>query len=90
MLLCGKLRIYNISNFNVTKEIKISKSNADIVEEKNDQLKRGRCPNCGGRLVKREGKNGSFLGCNNYPHCRFTTSFDESTGEIKEFRLKSK
>lgn len=30
------------------------------------------CPDCGGRLYKREGKYGEFLGCSNYPNCKFT------------------
>lgn len=30
------------------------------------------CPRCGGKLVERQGKNGLFLGCSNYPHCKFT------------------
>ena len=30
------------------------------------------CPACGGRLVSRTGKFGSFYGCNNYPRCRYT------------------
>lgn len=29
------------------------------------------CPRCGGNLVLRRGKYGSFYGCNNYPKCRF-------------------
>ncbi|ECA5826124.1 DNA topoisomerase III [Salmonella enterica subsp. enterica serovar Hvittingfoss] len=28
------------------------------------------CPECGGRTVQRQGKNGVFLGCVNYPSCR--------------------
>ena len=31
------------------------------------------CPKCGGRLVERRGKYGSFYGCSNYPKCKFTT-----------------
>ena len=31
-----------------------------------------RCPKCGGNLVNRKGKYGNFLGCSNYPNCRFT------------------
>ena len=31
-----------------------------------------RCPKCGGNLVQRQGKFGSFWGCSNYPNCRFT------------------
>ena len=30
------------------------------------------CPRCGGKLVERQGKNGIFIGCSNYPYCRFT------------------
>jgi endonuclease YncB( thermonuclease family) len=35
-----------------------------------------RCPEqgCGGNLVKRNGKFGEFLGCSNYPKCRFSHS----------------
>lgn len=30
------------------------------------------CPRCGGKLVERNGRYGTFLGCSNYPRCRFT------------------
>lgn len=83
-ILCsGRLRINKLSDFQVPHNTRISKSDEEIIREKNDLLKQGHCPNCGGRLVKREGKNGPFWGCNNYPHCRFTASFDETTGGIK-------
>lgn len=29
-------------------------------------------PGCGGRLIHRQGRHGSFLGCSNYPRCRQT------------------
>lgn len=32
----------------------------------------GRCPSCGGALRERSGKYGPFLGCVNYPRCRYT------------------
>jgi len=31
-----------------------------------------KCPKCGARLIKRNGKFGPFLGCSNYPKCNFT------------------
>lgn len=34
-----------------------------------------KCPNCGSAMVKRNGKNGEFWGCTNYPRCR--TTFDD-------------
>ncbi|MBO5888960.1 MAG: NERD domain-containing protein [Clostridia bacterium] len=35
------------------------------------ELKLGICPRCGGKLVEREGKYGVFIGCSNYPKCKF-------------------
>lgn len=30
------------------------------------------CPFCGGKLVQRKGPYGIFLGCSNYPECKYT------------------
>ena len=30
------------------------------------------CPKCSGKLVLRNGKYGKFLGCSNFPRCKFT------------------
>jgi hypothetical protein len=38
-------------------------------EEKSEN---GICPKCGGKLVLRNGKFGSFYGCRNYPNCKYT------------------
>lgn len=35
-------------------------------------LNHGICPRCHGKLVERHGKYGTFIGCSNYPKCRFT------------------
>ena len=41
------------------------------------------CPDCEGGLVIKWGKNGEFLGCSNYPECRFTSNFNRNDqGEI--------
>ncbi|MGK4468463.1 restriction endonuclease [Mammaliicoccus sciuri] len=34
-----------------------------------------KCPKCNHELVTRTGKNGQFLGCSNYPNCRYTKNF---------------
>lgn len=36
------------------------------------QVESGICPRCGGKLVLRNGRYGSFYGCSNYPKCKFT------------------
>lgn len=33
-------------------------------------------PGCGGRLVQRQGRFGRFLGCTNYPRCRYTEDLE--------------
>lgn len=42
------------------------------VSENNRKIASGICPRCGGNLVERNGKFGVFVGCNNYPRCRYT------------------
>lgn len=29
------------------------------------------CPKCGGKLVEQNGKYGKFIGCSNYPNCKY-------------------
>jgi DNA topoisomerase-1 len=43
------------------------------------------CPNCGqGRLSLKVGKFGAFIGCSNYPDCRFTRQFSDTQGNNPE------
>ena len=44
-------------------------SNIKTTKEINDKNK---CPKCGGDLVERNGKYGKFIGCSNYPKCKYT------------------
>ena len=37
----------------------------------------GNCPECGSRLILRNGRRGYFLGCENYPSCRYTRELEE-------------
>lgn len=30
------------------------------------------CPDCGGKLIQKSGRYGAFLGCSNFPQCRYT------------------
>ena len=42
------------------------------------------CPECGGELVIKWGKNGEFLACGSYPDCRYTSNFSRNDqGEIE-------
>lgn len=56
------------TDFSHTRDIK------KIKKKNQDKIKEGICPRCGGALVEREGKYGKFLGCSNFPKCRFVES----------------
>lgn len=44
----------------------------DIIIERKRAKESYKCPKCGGILVERNGRYGTFIGCSNYPRCRFT------------------
>ena len=44
-----------------------------VKKEVESKMSSEKCPQCGGNLVLRNGRFGSFYGCSNYPRCKFTT-----------------
>lgn len=42
------------------------------VQKRQESIRKGKCPRCDSKLVKRTGKFGPFWGCSSYPKCRFT------------------
>lgn len=76
-ILCsGRQRISSLQDFRTPEEICIRPSTNTLIAQKRALIKRSFCPNCDGRLIQRQGKYGKFLGCNQYPFCRFTASVD--------------
>lgn len=49
----------------------------DAIRKKKQMIESGVCPRCGGKLVLRKGKFGSFYGCSAYPQCKFTKNIRE-------------
>lgn len=45
-----------------------------ISNQSRKKLTYGICPKCGGKLILRGGKHGDFVGCSNYPTCRYTAN----------------
>ena len=45
--------------------------------EKSDKEEIKNCPKCGGKLKERAGKYGNFLGCSNYPKCKYTENIEK-------------
>ena len=69
-----------IEQNNITdKEIRKShiKNIKNTVKENNDKEKNMICPKCGAKLVERNGKYGNFIGCSNFPNCKYTKDINE-------------
>jgi DNA topoisomerase-1 len=76
-----------------TKELRVSdvltRVDADlgphIFRDKGDGVDPRACPTCGnGRLSLKLGKFGAFVGCSNYPDCRYTRQLAADNGDIGE------
>lgn len=64
------LNAYNIdSKENRKKHIQSVTAN---IQKRKEVIEAGKCPRCGGELVQRHGRYGTFYGCSNYPKCRYT------------------
>jgi DNA topoisomerase-1 len=53
---------------------------SDVTQEAIDE----QCPECGGQLAKRLGRNGFFIGCSNYPDCSYTRDLNAERGATDE------
>jgi len=45
----------------------------DVTQEMMDE----KCPDCGSQLSIRLGRNGRFIGCTNYPECKYTRNLND-------------
>ncbi len=52
----------------LVEEIDGSVKRSDVTQEKIDE----KCPDCGNELSIRLGRRGKFIGCTNYPECKYT------------------
>lgn len=65
------LKNNNVTDINIKKQhVKNIKNNLKMNENKEKNMI---CPKCGNALIERYGKYGNFIGCSNYPKCRYTT-----------------
>jgi len=77
-----------------TKQLKAN-GDGDKVEVEEPEPTGEKCPKCGSDLVRKKGRFGLFVGCSNYPECRYiqpkTTGVkcpECSAGELVEKRSK--
>ena len=68
----NKEEIINIINSNNIVDKKVRKEHINNIKENIIDKDSNKCPKCGSDLVKRKGQYGEFLGCSNYPKCKYT------------------
>ena len=79
-------RINILSGFYKEFENEISnfKNSPKFLPDKKEPEKTGeKCPLCGGDLVKRKSKYGEFVGCINYPTCRYIKPTEKVKKEVE-------
>ncbi|MBO4245571.1 MAG: NERD domain-containing protein [Bacilli bacterium] len=64
--------IVNIINRNNIIDKKIKKEHIRNIRKNVIDKDPNKCPKCGGQLVERKSKYGKFIGCSNYPKCKYT------------------
>lgn len=64
--------LYNKLIVNNIKSRKIKKEHIENIKTNVQKKDLTKCPKCGGMLVERESKYGKFIGCSNYPSCKYT------------------
>lgn len=70
---------YIKNNQHIGKDVRTEhKQNVIAYKENLEEMKKQKiCPYCKSELVLRNGKNGKFYGCKNFPKCRYTMKFEE-------------
>ena len=56
---------------NIT-DLNIKKNHIENIKNNVIDNNPNKCPKCGGQLVVRNGKYGTFIGCSNFPKCKYT------------------
>lgn len=62
----------------------IAKGKTSIASQKLAEKIGEACPNCGGELLKRQGRFGEFIACSNYPKCKYSRNADASAEGASE------
>ena len=62
----------------------IAKGKTSIASQKLAEKIGEVCPNCGGELLKRQGRFGEFIACSNYPKCKYSRNADAGSEGASE------
>lgn len=69
--------IYILLSENNTNSILNNIEHVNRIHETQEGIENNICPRCGAILVEKSSKYGRFLGCSNYPECRFTKKIEK-------------
>ena len=85
ILNCDINKIYEYILKNNITDKKIRKEHVQSINRKiaenNQKVENMICPKCDGKLIVRNSKYGNFIGCINYPTCRFTKNIENNSKE---------
>lgn len=45
-----------------------------------EELEKRKCPDCGNKLMIKQGRYGNFIGCSSYPDCRYIEAIEKKIG----------
>lgn len=62
-----------------SKEMEAAKKDTEFYKVESQKTGE-KCPECGSDLVVRHGRNGDFIGCSNFPACKYTKSIVKKVG----------
>ncbi|UOR27747.1 type I DNA topoisomerase [Helicobacter pylori] len=63
---------------------KIEAGKKNIISQKVHEKTGQSCPKCGGELVKKNGRYGEFIACNNYPKCKYVKQTENTNDGAKQ------
>ena len=67
--IASKINKLNIKNI-TTRRNHVKKTKEFVKKAENEN--KNKCPKCGGNLIEKSGRYGKFIGCSNYPKCKYT------------------
>ena len=68
----------------------LNESLGDIIFDKDQDGKALRACQCGGELSLKVGRFGAFIGCSNYPECKFTRPLSRIKAAQEDFMSEPK
>ena len=60
-----------------SKAVEEANAKKDAIRESLTEDADEQCPKCGSSLIVRWGRNGKFIGCSNYPDCKYTKPIEQ-------------